>query len=223
MKIIVFEGLDGSGKRTQSEILTKKLLLKNFDAKLISMPNYESLSSGPIRIYLNRELGENACEVNAYAASSFFAVDRFINYIKYWKNFYEKENSIVICDRYTTSNMIYQLAKINKKDRDKFLDWLVEYEYQKLKIPKPDLVIYLKVPIEISQNLLKSRYCGNYFKQDLHEFDKNYLKQCEIAAQYLAEKYSWQIIDCSANGCEIDKLEEISEKIWNIIYSKINN
>jgi dTMP kinase len=191
-----------------------KLTLKGFSAKLISTPNYESLSSGPARLYLDGKLSKDVGDINAYAASSFFAIDRFIGYMQDWESFYEKENSILVCDRYVTSNMIYQLAKIDRRCYNEFLEWLFEYEHKKLGVPEPDLVFYLQVPIEISQSLLDSRYDGDSTKRDLHESDKDYLFQCEIAAQYASKRYKWKVINCSQDGLKIDEISDISKKIW---------
>ena len=150
-KIIVLEGLDGSGKHTQSNILFEKLKFLNKNVRMISMPNYQSESSGPVKMYLNRKISDDPKKINPYASSSFFAVDRFINYFCDWKNFYELNDSILICDRYSTSNMIYQLAKVEKQNWNSFLNWISTYEYEYMEIPRPDVVIYLKVPIKISQ------------------------------------------------------------------------
>ena len=212
-KIIVIEGLAGSGKQTQSEILFDKFCDLRKKAELISMPNYQSLSSGPVRMYLNSQISENLFDVNSFAASSFFAVDRFINYVTSWKKFYFDENYTIICDRYTTSNMIYQLAKLDFKHWDNFLDWLCDYEYNKLQIPKPDTVIYLKLPIEISQKLLQLRN----EPIDLHESDIKFLKLCLKAAEYSAEKFGWHTINCSEDGERVDPLHKISEQIFKIL------
>ncbi len=212
-KIIVIEGLDGCGKQTQSKILFDKFFSLKKKVKLISMPNYQSLSSGPVRMYLNSQISKNLFEINSFAAASFFAVDRFINYISSWKKFYFDENYTIICDRYATSNMIYQLARLDFKYWDNFLDWLCDYEYNKLEIPKPDCVMYLKLPIEISQKLIKSRNKP----KDLHESDLKFLSLCSKAAEYSAKKFNWNIINCSTDGASIDSLHKISEKIFEIL------
>jgi dTMP kinase len=215
-KIVVMEGLDGSGKLTQSQILAENLKSKGYNIKLISMPDYNNLSSGPVRLYLEGKISLNIHEINAYAASSFFAVDRYISYMSDWKSFHEKKDSILICDRYTTSNMIYQLAKIAPEFYDEFLEWLCEYEYIKLGIPKPDLVIYLKIPIEISRNLIKIRCKEKHFEKDLHESDEKYLIQCEACAKYLTEKFGWQTLNCSSDGKKIDSIKKISNKVIKV-------
>ena len=216
-KIIVIEGLDGSGKYTQSKILSDKLKSLGKNVKMISMPNYESESSGPVKMYLNSEISSNPKEINPYATSSFFAVDRFINYFCDWKMFYDDEDSVVICDRYTTSNMIYQLAKVNRDNWDSFLNWIDDYEYKCLKIPRPDLVIYLKVPIDVSHKLIGVR-SSSY---DLHESNINFLRICEKAANFSSKKFDWKIINCSPDEVDILPLESIASQVLKIVKDNI--
>lgn len=210
-KIIVFEGLDGSGKCTQSKLLFEYLKKRRENVHWESIPNYNSSSSSPIKMYLNKEITNNLYDINEYSTSSFFAVDRVINYFQTWKKIYEN-GSIIICDRYSTSNMIYQLAKTKKSKWDEFLEWVEDYEYNKLTLPSPDMVIYLKVPIKISQDLIKKRS-----SPDLYESNKDFLKKCSEAADYSSKKFNWNVINCSQNGEKIDSIEEISEKIVNIV------
>lgn len=212
-KIIVLEGLDGSGKHTQSNILFEKLKSLNKNVKMISMPNYQSESSGPVRMYLNRKISDDPKEINPYASSSFFVVDRFINYFCDWKDFYELSDSILICDRYSTSNMIYQLAKVEKQNWNSFLDWISTYEYEYMEIPRPDVVIYLKVPVKISQELIIKR-SGSY---DLHESDLEFLNLCEKACEYSSKKFGWKVINCSDDGENINSVEVISSKVFDIV------
>ena len=212
-KIIVLEGLDGSGKCTQSKLLFNKIVSIGRKAKLVSMPNYESESSGPVKMYLNGEISDNLYDINSFASSSFFAVDRFINYFVSWKNLYENEGFDIICDRYSTSNMIFQIAKLDEKNWDDFLNWIHDYEYNKLNIPKPDVVIYLKVPLEISSNLVRLRSKNS----DLHEKNFDFLERCSIVADYVSRKFGWNVINCSSDGIKIDSVGEISKKIFQIL------
>ena len=212
-KIIVLEGLDGSGKCTQSKILFDNLKLLGKNVKVISMPNYDSESSGPIKMYLRSKISSDPNKINPYATSSFFAVDRFINYFCDWKLFYNDKDSIIVCDRYTTSNMIYQLAKVEYNKWDSFLTWLDEYEYKYLQIPRPDLVIYLKVPLYISHKLIQSRSTS----YDLHESNLEFLRICEKAAEFSSRRFNWQVIDCALNNKDIMPIEKISSKILQIV------
>jgi len=214
-KIIVFEGLDGSGKCTQSKILVDKLRSMGKNSQWVSIPNYNSLSSGPVKMYLNCEISKNLYDINPYAASSFFAVDRIVNYLQIWKKNYEKEDSIIVCDRYSTSNMIYQLAKTDRNNWDNFLDWVCDLEYNKFKIPHPDIVIYLKVPIQVSQELIKARS-----SPDLHESNLEFLYSCAEAAEYSAKKFNWCTVDCSKDENSIQSVDDISLQVLDLVNKK---
>lgn len=198
-KIIVIEGLDGSGKATQSNLLYEKLLAEGKSVRKVSFPDYESDSSALIKMYLAGEFGKNPGDVNAYAASSFYAVDRFASYKKDWGKFYE-DGGIVISDRYTTSNAIHQCVKLPQEQWDSFLNWLFHFEYELLGIPAPDKVIYLQVDPKVSQKLMIGRYRGDESKKDIHESNLDYLNRSRQAAQYCAEKLGWEIIPCVENG-----------------------
>lgn len=197
-KIIVIEGLDGSGKNTQTKLLINYLSNLKLKVNYLSFPNYSSPSSSLVKMYLNSEFGENPNDVNAYAAASFFAVDRYAGFKKNWEKIY-KNGDIIICDRYTTSNAVYQMCKIPENGWDSYLTWLYDYEYNKLGLPKPDGVIYLNMPLEISQNLMKKRYSGDESKKDLHESNIRFLQTCKKAAEYIALKDHWFQINCAEN------------------------
>lgn len=216
-KLIVIEGLDGSGKATQTAMLTNSLINKGKDVKQVSFPDYNNPSSSLVKMYLKGELGSKPDDVNAYAASSFYAVDRYASYKKFWQNDYEN-GKIIIADRYTTSNAIYQLSKVEPENQRDFLQWLKYYEYQLLGLPEPDAVIYLDMPIEISQRLLTERYNGDDEKKDLHESNFLFLQQCRKSAIYSAEQQGWQIVKCAKENeprtiddihCEVLKLVEM--------------
>ena len=198
-KLIVIEGLDGSGKATQTKLLTEWFIKNNLDVRQISFPDYENPSSALVKLYLEGKLGKNPDDVNAYAASSFYAVDRYASYKQFWEKDY-LSGKIIIADRYTTSNAIYQLSKVKSNSRDEFLEWLEFYEYNQLQLPVPDLTVYLDMPPEISQELLAKRYNGDSSKKDLHESNFSFLQQCRESALYSAKKYGWHIIDCSQYG-----------------------
>lgn len=214
-KLIVIEGLDGSGKATQTALLKKALEDRGVQIKQVSFPDYNNPSSSLVKMYLNGELGGSPDDVNAYAASSFYAVDRYASYKKYWQEDYNS-GKVIIADRYSTSNAIYQLSKVEKDKRDEFLQWLANYEYDCMGLPKPDMVIYLDMPLGVSQKLLTQRYKGNESKKDLHESNFKFLEQCRESAIYSAERMDWQIINCAENG-NPRTIESIHNDIINII------
>ncbi len=218
-KIIVLEGLDGSGKSTQFERLKSYLSNMNKSCKAISFPDYEQPSSALVRMYLNGEFSNNAEDVNAYAASSFYAVDRYASYKKFWENDYNN-GKLILAARYVTSNCIYQMVKLDKSKWDEYINWLEDYEYNRLGLPEPDAVIFLDMPIEISQKLMTKRYDGDETKKDIHEANIRYLYACREAALYTAQKQGWQIISCS-DGDNPLTVDDISNTIINEIKNLI--
>ncbi len=210
-KLIVLEGIDGSGKATQSEILGKKLLDMKINVKHVSFPDYESPSSSLVKMYLQGDFGKDPGDVNPYAASLFYAVDRFASYRRKWKSFYEN-GGFVIADRYTTSNMVHQMTKYDEREKqEKFLSWLEQTEYEKLELPRPDMVILLDVPLDISKKLVMERAAAGG-SMDIHEQHLEYLEKCYSAYQVLCEKYGWQKISCTSGG-NLRTVEEISADI----------
>ena len=203
----VIEGLDGCGKSTQVELLEAYLKENGSDFLHIKLPDYESPSSALVNMYLAGEFGTKASDVNVYAASAFYAVDRFANFTLKWKNAYSAGKNI-IADRYTTSNAIYQLAKLEQSQWEAYLDWLSDFEYSKIGIPKPDKVIFLDMPVAISQKLMSKRYAGDEGKKDVHEKDVSFLNNCRTAALFTAKKWNWRIIRCY-EGEEPRTIEQI--------------
>lgn len=193
-KIIVLEGLDGCGKSTQLELLSKHMSEKG-SARLISFPNYESCTGRVVSEYLS---GGIPCEgeSGAYAASAFYAADRYASFVTDWKRDYDAGTTI-ISGRYTTSNAIYQMTKLPVEQWDEFLAWLWDFEYHRLALPKPDMVIFLDMPVEISQELLSARYNGDESQKDIHEKNVAFLKECSKSALYAAERNGWKIVPCS--------------------------
>ena len=210
-KLIVIEGLDGSGKATQTELLYKRLQNLGKNVWHISFPEYNSESSALVKMYLSGYFGLAPTDVNAYAASSFYAVDRYASYKKKCGSFYEN-GGIIIADRYTTSNAIHQCSKLPKEEWNTFLDWLFNYEYQLLGIPSPNLTVYLRIDPKVSQKLITSRYKGNDEKKDIHERNVEYLNHCYIAANYCAEALGWKIIDCTS-GEKVKTIEDIQNEL----------
>ncbi len=214
-KIIVIEGLDGSGKATQAKILADKLKSRGLKVKKLEFPDYSNPSSSLVQMYLNGNFGDKPEDVNAYAASAFYAVDRVASYLQFWKKDHD-EGTVILSDRYATSNIIYQMAKVDENDRDSFIDWQSDFEYSKLGIPKPDKVIYLDVDPDISQRLMEKRYGGDKSKMDLHERNVKFLLDCRKSALYAAQKCGWTVINCCENG-EIKTIEVIAEEIEEAI------
>lgn len=210
-KLIVVEGLDGSGKATQSALIFDMLKAEGRDVRKVSFPNYSSDASAPLRMYLAGEFGKSPDSVNPYAASSFFAVDRFASYKSDWGEFYNN-GGIIIADRYTTSNAIHQCSKLPEDKWKDFLKWLFSYEYDLLGIPAPDSVIYLRVDPDVSQELLDKRYNNHSEKKDIHESDLAYLKRSRIAADFCASELGWTTIECIA-GEKMRTIDDIAAEI----------
>lgn len=218
-KLIVIEGLDGCGKTTQINRLPEVLSGKGLDSKIISFPDYEDPSSTLVRMYLGGEFGDKPDSVNAYAASLFYAVDRYASYKRHWSEYYEN-GGVVISGRYVESNAYHQMAKLPFDEWEGYLNWLYETEYGKTAIPKPDLVIFLDMPLEVSSAMMSSRYCGDESKRDIHEKDRQYLANCRKAAQFAAEKCGWTIISCAENG-QPRSIDAISEDIARCVLEAV--
>lgn len=211
-KLVVIEGLDGSGKSTQEELLKKKLSDCGVKVNFIKLPNYGDPACEPVKMYLAGRFGDKPEDVNAYAASAFFAVDRYVSFNCYWKDAY-LNGEVFLADRYTTSNAYHQLTKTPRAEWDYYLEWLEDFEYNKMRIPKPDAVIYLDMPIEVSQKLMTGRYNGDESKKDIHEKDVAYLKSCREAAEYACSRLGWKRIECSKDG-EPLPVDVISAKVF---------
>ena len=218
-KLIVIDGLDGSGKSTQFEIVSDKLEKMGYTVKAITFPDYSEPSSTLVKMYLSGEFSETAGGVNAYAASSFYAVDRYASYKRFWESNYQN-GDIILASRYTTSNAIHQMSKLDNGEWDNYLNWLEEYEYTKLGLPKPNKVIFLDMAIEVSQKLLLQRYEGDKSKRDIHETDIEYLKSCRKSAIFAANALDWEIIKCD-DGQAPKTIDEITKKIMNTIIEVI--
>lgn len=216
-KLIVLEGLDGSGKATQTQLIIDDLKSKGAEVCKITFPSYDSPSSALVKMYLNAEFGSSPDAVNSYAASSFYAVDRYASYAKNWGKMYNS-GAIIISDRYTTSNMVYQLSKLDKSKWDEYISWLEDYEYVKLGIPYPDLTIYLDMPVEVSQKFMTQRYNGQESKKDIHERNVEFLKNARNSALYAANKLGWVIISCSKGNEETPKsVDEIHNMVMESV------
>lgn len=214
-KLIVIEGVDGSGKQTQSEKLYRTLLNKGLKVMKVDFPDYQSESSALVKMYLRGDFGMNPEDVSAHVASSFFAVDRYASYTTKWKTFYES-GGIVIADRYTTSNMVHQASKIEDvEERDAFLSWLYHLEFDMYKIPVPDMVFFLDVPPEVTLQMTKDRKnkITGESEKDIHEADLKHLETSYRNAHYVADKYGWTKINCV-----LDHTLRSKDDIFNDIY-----
>lgn len=218
-KLIVIEGLDGSGKSTQIEKLREYFDEQHIGYKQIKLPDYDDDSSMLVRMYLNGVFGSKPDDVNAFAASSFYAVDRFASFKQHWQADYDG-GKIILADRYTTSNAIHQISKLTQEQWDSYLEWLYDFEFEKLGIPRPDLVLYLDMNIEVSQKLMNMRYDSNGGKKDIHERNLDYLYRCRTAAQYSAEKLGWRHICCD-DGENPYPIEQIFTQIKSHLTSII--
>ena len=215
MPLIVIEGLDGSGKATNAALLADYLTKNGHTVKKITFPVYDSDSSAPVRMYLSGQFGKKPGDVNAYAASALYAVDRFASYRTDWKTDLES-GAWVIADRYTTSNAVHQASKLAGAERDSYLEWLYDFEFDKIGLPRPDAVIYLDVPPAVSQKLIEGRYAGDNSKKDIHEQDVQYLEHCRTAAIYAADKLGWHKIPLTTNGV-MDSREQNLQKIVDVL------
>lgn len=194
-RLIVIDGLDGCGKSTQLARLDGYLQASGIRYKQICFPDYDQPSSALVKMYLAGEFGQNAEDVNAYAASSFYAVDRYASFKTCWQADYE-DDTLIVAARYTTSNAIHQMSKLPPAEWDAYLQWLSDYEYRLLGLPRPDAVLFLDMPPEVSQQLLSHRYEGDESKKDIHERDMAYIRECRRCARYAADKEGWQWIVC---------------------------
>ena len=215
-KLFVIEGVDGSGKATQTDLLYQALQNEGKTVRKISFPNYDSPSSSLIKMYLNGEFGTDPQAVNAYATSVFFAVDRFASFRTDWHSFYE-DGGIIIADRYVTSNFVHQGGKIEDvAEKERYIQWLSHLEYDIFGLPRPDCVIFLDMPPAYSLRLRQQR---NTLKQglthDIHEEDQGYLYQAYENATAIAQHQAWHVINCVADY-EIRTIEEIHQEIMQI-------
>ena len=211
-KLIVIEGTDGSGKSTQFRLLTKRLDDEKRSFQKLVFPQYSEPSSALIRMYLGGEFGTKPSDVNAYAASAFFAVDRYASYKKVWGQWYEN-GGLILSDRYTTSNAVHQASKEPEETRDEFMKWLYEFEYDRLGLPRPDLTIYLDVPTDFTEKLLRHREADTDTKADIHEQDMEYLATCRRIGKAAANFYGWTVIECVRGGA-MRSIEDIHEEIY---------
>ena len=219
-KLIVREGLDGSGKATHAKLMAEHLAAQGVPVQKITFPDYASDSSALVKMYLAGQFGQHPDDVNAYAASSFYAVDRYASYKTSWGSFYE-QGGVIIADRYTTSNAVHQCSKLPQEQWEEYLAWLDDFEYCRMGIPRPDLVLFLDMPNEASQTLLSGRYGGDETKKDLHENNIEYLARCRKAADYAAARLEWKVIPCAQEGVPCP-VEEIHRRVMKVVEKELS-
>lgn len=212
-KLIAIEGLDGSGKGTQSALLCKSVETAGHIPVSVSFPDYDSPGAIPVKMYLNGELGASPGDTGAYAASMFFATDRYISYKKSWGKTASADGAIVVANRYTTANAYHQMAKLPEDMWEDFLTWLWDFEFGKLGLPAPEGVIMLSLPTEVSAALIEKRCRETGVTKDIHECDMEYLAACRKAALYAAEKLGWTVIHCEDGNGGILPIDTIHEKV----------
>ena len=220
-KLIVFEGIDGSGKSTQSNLTRNRLKEEGIDFRSVTFPRYDNPSASLIKMYLGGEFGTNPGDVNAYAASCFYAVDRVASYIQDWRDYYEN-GGLIIMDRYTTSNAIHQSAKVEKSKREEYLRWLSDFEFNLLGLPAPDAVIYMDIPFDLALKRISQRESATGTTGDIHEKDTEYLKLCHQCGLQAADIYGWNKIQLMRDGNE-RSIEDIHNEIFALVKDIINN
>ena len=221
--IIIESGSDASGKATQTKKLYERLLEDGHNVRKVEYPNYSGESSALVKMYLRGEFGSKPSDVDPYIASTFYAADRYASFKTEWEEFYNN-GGIVLADRYTTSNMVHQASKMAKEDRDKYLDWLFDYEFNLYKIPQPDCVVFLDVPIEFSKKLMENRKnkITGEDKKDIHESDLDYLEKSYNNSLYIADKYNWEKINCVEEE-NLRSIDSIHEEIYKVVVDKIKS
>lgn len=221
-RLIVFEGTDGSGKSTQFARLCQRLEERGLNYQKLTFPQYSEPSSALIRMYLGGEFGGKPADVNPYAASTFYAVDRYASWKKVWGEFYET-GGFIVTDRYTTSNAIHQAVKCQPEEREAFFRWLDDFEHHKMGLPRPDLVLYLDMPTYQSVQLLRDREYATQTKADIHEQDTSYLAACRTCAAQAANVLGWERVSCLNEQGELRSIEAIHQEIWSRVAPMIEN
>lgn len=214
-KLIVLEGTDGTGKTTQFRLMSRRLEQEGLSFREIDFPRYGNPFAQPAELYLQGKLGKHPGDVSAYAATILYAIDRYASCKEDWGEFYEA-GGLILANRYTTSNAVHQAPKLPPEERWAYLDWLFDLEYSRLALPKPDLVIYLDLPTEISAQLLRRRQEATHTKADIHEQDGAYLRACRESAQEIVERLGWRRVDCSWDGA-IRTPDDIHQELWEIV------
>ena len=217
-KLVVFEGTDGSGKSTQFRLAREALTAAGQSFRTMTFPRYKEESSALVRLYLSGRFGSKPSDVNAYAASTFYAVDRYAGYKEEWGGYYE-EGGLMVSDRYTTSNAIHQASKLPPEEREEFFRWLGDFEYGRLGLPQPDLVLWMDMPIERTVENLRRRESDTNTTADIHEVDTDYLRACYSAAAQAAEFYGWKAVRCVDGSGALRTVEDIHREVMELLKS----
>ena len=215
-KLIVLEGIDGSGKSTQYKMVCDRLRRDGLSFNHIVFPRYDKESSALLRMYLNGYFGTDPSAVNAYTASTFFSVDRFASYRDDWGKLYE-DGGIILSDRYTTSNAVHQGSKLSDAELPEYFTWLADLEYNKMNLPQPDLVVYLATDVETSLRRMAKRQSETGTHADIHEQDVSYLTRCLHTADLACEFFGWKRIEYLDGEGKERSLEEKNEEIYQLI------
>jgi len=214
-KLIILEGIDGSGKSTQYRLLCRRLAGEGRQFRELIFPRYDNDSSALIRMYLGGQFGEKPSDVNAYAASTFYAVDRIASYLTDWKAYYNG-GGLILSDRYTTSNAVHQGAKVPAEQQTAYLDWLYDFEFRLLELPKPDLVLYLAIDLETSQRQMAERQKRTHTTGDIHEKDAAYLQSCLRSGDLACSHLGWRRVDCVRGGA-MRSVEDIHQELYETV------
>ncbi len=215
-KLIVFEGTDGSGKSTQFKLLCQRLEEEKRPFHRLVYPRYDKPSSTLLKMYLQGEFGSRPGDVNAYAASTFYAVDRYASWKQDWEEAY-RGGGLFLADRYTTSNAVHQGGKLDAGERAEFFAWLGDFEYGKLGLPRPDLVIWLDIPTQKAVENLRRREADTHTQADIHEVDEDYLRLCRQSAAAAAEAFGWKRVGCLDEVGQMRSIEDIHSEIWALV------
>ena len=218
-KLLVLEGIDGSGKATQAAMLLARLQGEGRAVQAVSFPNYDSPSSALIKMYLGGELGDDLRQINPYAASIFYAADRYVSFVQQWGDFY-RQGGILLADRYATSNATHQMSRLPREEWEGYLRWLQDLEYDRMGLPAPSLVVYLDMHPQVAQKLMAKRYRGDETRKDLHEADAAYLCHCREAALFAAQFCGWQVVRCFA-GEEPLPPETIAQAVYELVSQRL--
>jgi len=221
--ILVITGTDGCGKQTQAEKLFTRLKDEGYNIIKQSFPNYDGAGCAPVKMYLGGEFGESDMSLDAYQASSLFSIDRLCTFNKDLKDFYNNDG-IILFDRYVESNMLHQAGKISDiAERDKYLDWLDDFEFEKLKLPRANKIIFLDVPVEISLEMARARETlKNQSEKDIHENNNEHMYKAYASGKYVCNKYDWETINCVENG-KMRTIDDIADEIYNRVISELSD